>query len=365
MRPVVIILASGDASEIDACLRDVSRLTQDVIVVSDASGYGNDLRVGLTHAAESGFSHGITLDVSRHHSPADLPLLFEAIRRHPDAIVTGVRTAPAGTHTFLRRMTRAWGDFWTWVETGRWIHDSTHGYRAYPLSVAELALRSSGYEVDVELLVKAMWAGVAVVEVKLSGEREPSAPPRPMPISDVHRFAVMSWMLGIQRLLLPAPLREMMHRKPFAHLPLWKRIRLIVNDAVRQNCARPGTFAACIGVGVFFGILPIWGFQMLMAATVAHLLGLSKTLVLAASNISFPALLPFILYASLLIGHALHTGHVGGLPRPDQLRPTMRLLVEYISGSIVLAVVASMTAAAIAYVAASSIRALQTRRAAC
>ena len=64
----------------------------------------------------------------------------------------------------------------------------------------------------------------------------------------------------------------------------------------------PGKISTAIGFGIFMGILPIWGFQMLTAAFLAHFVRLNKILVLAASNISIPPIVPFIVYFSYKIG---------------------------------------------------------------
>jgi uncharacterized protein (DUF2062 family) len=46
------------------------------------------------------------------------------------------------------------------------------------------------------------------------------------------------------------------------------------------------------------GIVPLWGFQMLIAIAVSIFAKLNKALVLIAANISFPPLIPIILYLS-------------------------------------------------------------------
>lgn len=50
------------------------------------------------------------------------------------------------------------------------------------------------------------------------------------------------------------------------------------------------------------GIVPIWGFQMITAAFLAHFMKLNKVLVLVAANISLPPLIPFIVYFSYKVG---------------------------------------------------------------
>ena len=60
--------------------------------------------------------------------------------------------------------------------------------------------------------------------------------------------------------------------------------------------------AMSIGFGLFMGIFPLWGFQMLVAGFLAHLMKLNKVVVLAASNISIPINIPWIIFCSLICG---------------------------------------------------------------
>jgi uncharacterized protein (DUF2062 family) len=60
------------------------------------------------------------------------------------------------------------------------------------------------------------------------------------------------------------------------------------------------TRAASIGFGVFMGIVPIWGFQLLVGIPAAIAMKMNKTLFIVAANISiFP---PIIWAASLATG---------------------------------------------------------------
>ena len=54
--------------------------------------------------------------------------------------------------------------------------------------------------------------------------------------------------------------------------------------------------------GVFMGIVPIWGYQLITAIALAYLLRLNKFIVIVAANISIPPMIPPILYASYLTG---------------------------------------------------------------
>lgn len=60
--------------------------------------------------------------------------------------------------------------------------------------------------------------------------------------------------------------------------------------------------AAAIAIGVLVGILPIWGFQMVVGVAIAQFFGLNRLLVLAVSNISMPPMIIGILYESYQCG---------------------------------------------------------------
>jgi len=92
-----------------------------------------------------------------------------------------------------------------------------------------------------------------------------------------------------------------------------------------------------VGLGLFFGIAPIWGYQMILAGTVAHWLRLNKAITLLASNISIPPMMPFILYGALALGHWLFAGQPLDLS-PHQMTKSRALeyLGQWVVGSLAL-----------------------------
>jgi len=85
------------------------------------------------------------------------------------------------------------------------------------------------------------------------------------------------------------------------------------------------------------GIVPLWGYQMLIAFGLAHVMKLNKALVIIASNISIPPMIPFILYGSMKTG-AILLGQPLALTFNDvTLEAVEKMLVQYIPGSIVFA----------------------------
>jgi uncharacterized protein (DUF2062 family) len=375
MTTAVIILTSVPGRDQASALAESRQLVEHVIADGCECGYGTALAGAITKAVALGCTHAVVLDVGRSHSPAYLPLFVEAARTHPDAIIVGFRQyqgrreeaaspgfrSPQARPSRMQRLGRWNCDLWTWLETGRWVHDTVYGFKAYPLDlIKDLAIRSRQTDCEVELFAKSIWSGIATVHVPLSSDAA-SETLAPLAPGEIIRFGITTSLLTLQRLVLPEPLRAMIHRKEFAELPAMQRVRVACREAIAHNCQRPGRFAACVGLGVFFGIVPIWGLQMLAAATTAHLLGLSKPLVLAASHVSSPLTLPLVLYASLVIGHLLLHGQLSGLPHLRQLGPSVLLhsLGEYLIGSTVLAICAGLVAMMVSFVAAATIKRLR------
>ena len=129
------------------------------------SGKGTALKEGFRKALEMGFAYAITLAGDGQHFPEDIPLMLEANRKHPGALIVGQRK-------YLKDMPRSKGskfansfsNFWFAVQTGHYLADTQTGYRLYPLKKLHgLSLLTSRYEAELELMVFASWHGVKLV----------------------------------------------------------------------------------------------------------------------------------------------------------------------------------------------------------
>jgi uncharacterized protein (DUF2062 family) len=382
VRPCVLIPVYNHAST----LMDVARAARahfPVIVVDDGStdgakdrlaaepgitavilprngGKGAALRAGFDRAAELGFTHAITMDADGQHATDDIPALAEACRREPGALWVGVRDLKGAGAPRRRRMTNAFSNFWYWAETGLAVPDTQCGFRCYPLAVTRrLSVRSGRYAYELEMMVIAAWAGVPVrtVPVRVDYGRPQSQRSHFRPVTDFLRISRLNARLVTQALLLPRPLRALRARRELEGLPFSRRLLTMARLFFSENAGTPGRLSASVGLGLFCGIAPIWGFQMLTAAVLAHALRLNKAVALAASNISVPVLLPFILFASLFVGHLVVAGEALRLSREELERlasgPLLRALGEYVVGSLILAAAAAAAGAALAYGVAS------------
>jgi uncharacterized protein (DUF2062 family)/SAM-dependent methyltransferase len=79
----------------------------------------------------------------------------------------------------------------------------------------------------------------------------------------------------------------------------------------------PGRAAAAVFLGLFIGIVPIYGFQTLAAVGLALLLRLNKPLTVAATFVNNPLLQPVIVFSSVELGCLLRLGSFQPLTLSD------------------------------------------------
>lgn len=65
-----------------------------------------------------------------------------------------------------------------------------------------------------------------------------------------------------------------------------------------------------MGLGVFVGVLPLYGLHFLISVAVAVGLGLNKATVVLASNVSIPPVAPLLVAAGIAIGELLRFGEL-------------------------------------------------------
>lgn len=83
--------------------------------------------------------------------------------------------------------------------------------------------------------------------------------------------------------------------------------RKFVTSLLKEGL-EPGRAAAAVFLGIFIGIVPIYGLQTLAAVGVALLFRLNKPLTVAGTFISNPVLLPLIIFSSVELGSFLRSG---------------------------------------------------------
>jgi uncharacterized protein (DUF2062 family) len=100
------------------------------------------------------------------------------------------------------------------------------------------------------------------------------------------------------------------------------------------------------------GIVPVWGFQLIIAITLAFLLRLNKVLVILAANISIPPMIPLILFLSHLTGTIWMRDNAQyiSFSKDITIEMMMASFVQYIYGAITLAFIAGIIFGCVTYI---------------
>jgi len=377
----VLIPTYNNDGTLEHVLRSVTEYTDRIIVVNDGStdttaqilakfdgidkvqyeknkGKGKALRIGFKRAAELGYNYAITIDTDGQHFATDLPGFLDKLETEKRAIIIGARNLHMenmpGKNTFANKFS----NFWFKVETGINAPDTQSGYRLYPVYLMKKMLFfGTKYEFEVEVLVRCAWKGIDIrwipINVYYPPKEERISHFRPGP--DFSRISVLNTILCLIAFLYIKPRDFLIH---ISKLDNWKTM-------LRENLFNPNESvmrkASSIGFGVFMGIVPLWGFQMLAALALAAVFRLNKALTLIASNISIPPMIPLIIFLSFLCGRLwVHTNTITLIFSRNISPEAMKLnLIQYVTGAVTLAVIAGLLAFIVTYILLQTSRRLK------
>ena len=131
-------------------------------------GKGRAILSGAARARSLGMTHIITLDADGQHTPQDMPQFLSCLTTDPKAIWVGIRDMNSENVPAIARFGNRFSNFWMRVQTGYFLQDVLCGFRAYPLDVLSLPqLKESGYSFELEVLIRAAWAGFKIRELAI------------------------------------------------------------------------------------------------------------------------------------------------------------------------------------------------------
>lgn len=186
----ILIPAYNAEQTLGSVLEKIRPLGLDMIVVNDGSGdetkrvaleygalllehpsnlgKGTALRTGFQYVLQKDYQVLITLDADGQHDPSEIPSLLRIFQSVKPDILIASRAGEFGQMTFLRR-------FWNRLAAravARLCHsditDSQSGFRLIRTEILrQIPLLTSGYETELELLIKACKKDFNVLSVPL------------------------------------------------------------------------------------------------------------------------------------------------------------------------------------------------------
>ncbi len=315
----VLIPTYNNERTVKKVIEEVSAYTDDLIVVNDGStdstpvllssitgiqlisfdknkGKGIALREGFKYAASKGYDFALTLDSDGQHYAHDIPTLINRLEKEKNILIIGARNMDQKTVPGKSSFGNKFSSFWYWVITGIKLPDTQSGFRLYPIGqYREMKFFTGKFEFEIEVMVRSAWKGINVtsepVSVYYGSDRVSHFRPGP----DVFRITMLNTLFVFISFLFIRPRNLILNlgKKKF-----WDEIKKSIVGSNETNLQK----SLSVAFGIFIGIVPIWGFQLLIGIPIAIFLKLNVAIVLASANISFFPMNAFIMYLSYRFG---------------------------------------------------------------
>jgi glycosyltransferase involved in cell wall biosynthesis len=157
----VIVIDDGSSDETAARAATAGAL---VVRHDENRGKGAALRTGMTKALELAAEVAVSVDADGQHPP-DQALALALHEASPQALVLGVRDLVRAGAPRANRFSNRFSNRVLSLFSGRTLADTQCGLRRYPLGrTLALEPRSSGYEFESEVILRACAEGWEIVE---------------------------------------------------------------------------------------------------------------------------------------------------------------------------------------------------------
>ncbi|MBC7886296.1 MAG: DUF2062 domain-containing protein [Ferruginibacter sp.] len=365
-RVCVIIPTYNNAATLATVIEGVASYTNNIIVANDGStdetlaivekfpfvqllsypenvGKGWALRKAFALATGLNYKFAITIDSDGQHFAKDLPAFVDKLQLVQDAIIVGSRNMAQASVPGKSSFGHKFSNFWFKVETGIDCPDTQSGYRLYPIwLLKDIRFITRKYEFEIEVMVRAAWKGVKITSIPVAVYYPPKEErvSHFRPFKDFTRISILNTILVLITFFYIKP------RDFFRTIFEKKKLKAFINDQLFNPLHTDEYKALSIAFGIFMGIIPIWGFQLVAAIFLAVLFRLNKILVIVAANISIPPMIPLIIFLSYQTGAYWMGDNATHLEfnRLLTLESIQKNLQQYIYGSVTLAVLAGITA---------------------
>jgi len=366
----VVIPTYNNDRTLEKVLHEVLQVTRNVIVVNDGStdttkailerfpavrtisypdnmGKGYAIRKGFEKAVNEGFDYAITMDSDGQHYASDITSFISKAGGTPGAIIVGARTLTEEKLSKGSGFANKFSNFWFRIISGVHLPDTQSGFRLYPLKpLGKMRFYTRKYEFEMEILIRSAWLGIPLINIPISvfyPEREERIS-HFRPFRDFVRISILNAICFLVAFF---------YIKPFSFLKYLKKEN--IKDFLRKNVLQTGEsvekLTLSVMFGVFMGIVPIWGYQLITAIALAYLFRLNKLIVIVAANISIPPMIPIILYLSFVTGGIILSADNHAVFSSDISFTWVRdNLFQYIIGAVVFAVIAALISGLVTFV---------------
>ncbi len=325
--PYVLVVDDGSDISPEESLKgiDVSFIRQ-----MPNMGKGAAILAGADWACKYGFTHIITIDADAQHKAEDMRLLMQEAHKDLSALVIGVRRFDASV-PFSSRFGRKFGNFWVHLQTGKAVGDIQSGYRCYPVELLHvLKVWNKRYAFEVEIVVRALWAGFDVRECPVSVVYSKERISHFCKLKDNLRLTLLNTYLTVRSMIPVAHRKYIQVEGRSVPQSYWQTLR--------DNLAAPGSAlrnAVSAAWGIFCGSLPLPGLRQLFLFGGAGWWNLNRLLCVAFEKLCIG---PFIPAVCIEAGYFMRNGRF--LTQFDMTtlgRQALQRIWEWMLGSLAVA----------------------------
>ncbi|MFV8345704.1 DUF2062 domain-containing protein [Flavobacterium sp. ZB4P13] len=339
----VIIVNDGSTDETALILENYKNLVQ--MHFSKNSGKGLALRAGFKKAIELNYNYVITIDSDGQHFASDIPKFIDVLEKEDEVLIIGSRNMMQEGVPKKSSFGNKFSNFWFWFETGIRLEDTQSGYRLYPLQQIPKKYFTNKFEFEIEVIVRSAWKNINVVNMPIQVLYDPTERVSHFrPFKDFTRISILNTVLVIITLAYIKP-------RDFFRSLKKKGIRKFFLENILESNDSNARKAGSIALGIFIGISPFWGFQTVLVLFLAVVFKLNKAISFTFSNISFPPMIPFIIYGSLKLGSGfIHSDKPLFLDKSITFTDIKNNIGQYVVGSFLLATIMAITLGVLGYV---------------
>jgi glycosyltransferase involved in cell wall biosynthesis len=314
-KPLAVIPLYNHAKTLTKVVEGVREHYRDILVIDDGStdnasaviaalnvthlkheinqGKGAAILTAAGYAKKNGYSHIFTIDADDQHYPEDLLKIAACAQRHQYSIIIGRRDFDADNVPGSSKFGRKFSGFWARVQTGKKITDMQSGLRAYPVIIFDhLRLKDKHYSFEVEIVIKAVWAGFGVEEVDVSVKYQKNGQriSHFKMFKDNLRISILNTKLTL-RALMPIPQRQFAkdENNNFVSVNPFKILKEQLK--AEENPKRLGLSAAW---SVFWGSLALPGVRTMCLLAGIGYFNLNRPVALTMDKLALPPFIPAI-----------------------------------------------------------------------
>lgn len=297
----VIVIDDGST---DKSLESIQDLEIIKIQHTVNKGKGAALCTAAKYLRENGYTHMISLDADAQHIPDDIVLFLAALKDNPYGFIVGARDFSVPNVPSSSRFGRKFSAFWMFIQTGTYVSDMQSGFRAYSLDAFIcLDLKETRYAFEVEVLVKAAWAGFVITEIPIQVyyQNKTERVSHFNKIKDNVQISILNTKLTV-RALIPIPFKHHVIEVENKRLSLLSPLHSL-QILLKQSSAFHLAFSSMISF--FICLLPLLGLQSILLLLAINSLKLNRLCALLIIPITWPPFLPAV---NILVGYRVIHG---------------------------------------------------------